>query len=494
MKKYILLSICLAVVLSARAQTFYHSYHLPWARLSPSVNYVPAPAIPYTAGIFKDSKAELKTSTHFNWDQNANTWGDTQNNVIFSWLQGTLNTSVNNYYSFGKIFSRDLNSAYTPTSDHGTELDGYLAVSALHQTLYADTNWVNDQLQTTAFDKESYISTILYQRYYLDTLRNQNQMVYLRDAHNHYNGWVYHQWNENTTKWDTAKGWYQKFEYNYLGDITEAHVYSSDWQHPGTWIVTDEKYDLNPDGSIKLMRIYDSKGALTDSVVLNWNSYNKAFIDHYGEYSPAAGGDKQDLIRWYNKDQSGNWTLTQSLDAKYDANGNVLNKAGFYNDNGTRTDYKYTYAYGTDGVKMLEVDSVLQSGTWHESYRYDLSRVYDTNNKLVSESFTEKDNGVITNGSKYEYTYEVETSIAPVAQSHISLFPNPAVNSVCYMIPGTSGNARISVCDVTGRVLKTEIQNTAQGSIDLSACQPGTYFILIHTGNASYSARVIKGN
>jgi hypothetical protein len=304
MKKHLLLAIILFATTSTQAQFAQHCYRLPWAKISPSVKYLPQRALLVNASLFKNSDAELKTSTYFSWDQNANTWGDTQNNVIFTWNLQNLTSSVNNYYSIGKIFSRDLNTNYQSTLDYGTEIDGYLAVNSLHQTKY-DTNWVNDQMQTISFDKKTYIASILYQKYYLDTLRNSNKLVYLLDSKDHYSGWLYYTWNSITNTFDTTKGRYTKYVYNSAGDVVESHVFESDWQNPGHWILSTEKYDLNPDGSIKLMRIYDVNNNLTDSVILGWNSFNKNFIDHNGDYVPAIGGDKQNNIQWYSKDNSG---------------------------------------------------------------------------------------------------------------------------------------------------------------------------------------------
>ncbi len=67
----------------------------------------------------------------------------------------------------------------------------------------------------------------------------------------------------------------------------------------------------------------------------------------------------------------------------------------------------------------------------------------------------------------------------------ITLFPNPAKNVVFIEQTSQQTIGEISIIDITGKLVKTQIENGFEASIDISELQSGVYFVR-HQGNKTY--------
>jgi len=82
------------------------------------------------------------------------------------------------------------------------------------------------------------------------------------------------------------------------------------------------------------------------------------------------------------------------------------------------------------------------------------------------------------------------------ANSNISLYPNPADNSISLEFnSGINGNAKIDISDVTGRIISTRLLNSFSGkqiTMDVSGLASGMYFVKISTPKSEYYAKFIR--
>jgi hypothetical protein len=86
----------------------------------------------------------------------------------------------------------------------------------------------------------------------------------------------------------------------------------------------------------------------------------------------------------------------------------------------------------------------------------------------------------------------VSTGIEDVKDQYgISIYPNPT-NGVINIENTNSSNLVISVYDVAGN--KIEVVNTGNlnTKINLSSYVKGIYFVVINTGNDTFSQKIIK--
>ncbi len=71
----------------------------------------------------------------------------------------------------------------------------------------------------------------------------------------------------------------------------------------------------------------------------------------------------------------------------------------------------------------------------------------------------------------------------------ISVYPNPAKNQL--NILGLVDNSNISICDLSGKVMK-EISANNRGSIDITDLENGVYFVRIKSAKATEVLKFIK--
>lgn len=74
-------------------------------------------------------------------------------------------------------------------------------------------------------------------------------------------------------------------------------------------------------------------------------------------------------------------------------------------------------------------------------------------------------------------------------------YPNPVISDMYIdMIPDVSGVIKISIFDMGGRLMLSEIANGSSGKleVDLSGIPSGQYFVKIISGNQDFTGRIVK--
>ena len=110
----------------------------------------------------------------------------------------------------------------------------------------------------------------------------------------------------------------------------------------------------------------------------------------------------------------------------------------------------------------------------------------ESNEILIT--FESSDSGQSTG---WEISYEtIVLNACSISGDKLEIFPNPTQN-VIYVKTGTEIISNVSIIDINGRVLKTEIgkQNI---SIDISNVSAGLYFIVVENENYKSTKRIVK--
>lgn len=93
----------------------------------------------------------------------------------------------------------------------------------------------------------------------------------------------------------------------------------------------------------------------------------------------------------------------------------------------------------------------------------------------------------------WEVRLAKETSIRDIkAEGYFSIYPNPTQGTVQVSTEKWSQNTNITLRDMSGRILNSQVMNSATFDLDLSDYQSGIYFITISNENYSTSNKVIK--
>lgn len=86
--------------------------------------------------------------------------------------------------------------------------------------------------------------------------------------------------------------------------------------------------------------------------------------------------------------------------------------------------------------------------------------------------------------------YDYITEIGSVTDSKISIFPNPALNNI--NLSGIEINSLISITDVNGQTVISEIANSNTRTINISNLSQGAYFVKIVNKNNVVIKKIIK--
>ena len=94
-------------------------------------------------------------------------------------------------------------------------------------------------------------------------------------------------------------------------------------------------------------------------------------------------------------------------------------------------------------------------------------------------------------GGNYVDSCQSTIGIDEFSFSNINLFPNPASNKL--FIETNSGTIqKISIYDLTGKLIKTISTNTSKQELDISTLSPGLYFLDAVSDQRTFRKRFVK--
>jgi hypothetical protein len=92
----------------------------------------------------------------------------------------------------------------------------------------------------------------------------------------------------------------------------------------------------------------------------------------------------------------------------------------------------------------------------------------------------------------YAYSGIVKASLSPAGKFSIAAFPNPASKMMTITVKGSVGHAMLSLCDVTGKVIRSYPVSASATSIDMGHLSKGIYLLRYADGQQVQALKVIK--
>ncbi len=138
------------------------------------------------------------------------------------------------------------------------------------------------------------------------------------------------------------------------------------------------------------------------------------------------------------------------------------------------------YGTFTNVVRIKEEDDISTSYSWYKFDPYTPLMSIDVSNAT----------GLITDVVIWENSPGLATNQVIAADSKISIFPNPANNILNLKLPNNTTIDKITITDLTGKIVKEQSQNTAV--INVENLANGIYILQATSGTNSFETKFIK--
>ncbi|MGR6088632.1 MAG: T9SS type A sorting domain-containing protein [Arcticibacter sp.] len=155
----------------------------------------------------------------------------------------------------------------------------------------------------------------------------------------------------------------------------------------------------------------------------------------------------------------------------------------------------FTLQYSDDGSVFYPLTQIPGNGTTTQMsfYNYLDSSASEHGSRYYKLSQTDLDGGM------HELGLTRANCIGNLSNSNITVFPNPFSDFVQIMLQTESeGKLRVSVIDVTGRVVKLQEEFTKIGfngfQLDLQSLAPGSYSLLLEGDSLHSLSRLVKAH
>jgi len=196
-------------------------------------------------------------------------------------------------------------------------------------------------------------------------------------------------------------------------------------------------------------------------------------------------------IAWTYTDNNGNSvSQTQNIEITGDVTSPTLTCASNLTVNATSEGY-----YTVQGTELDPTDVDDNCGV--ASVLNDYNDAASLANAQVPEgthtiTWTVTDNADNTNTCSLDLTVNAHgTGVANLQQAGINLYPNPTAQMLTVEL-GQNKALRLTVTDLTGRVVLTKENPTQTETLDLSPLSNGVYLLVVQTNGKVLSTRVVK--
>lgn len=304
---------------------------------------------------------------------------------------------------------------------------------------------------------------------------------------------VYFSIDPNTSKYDTSS----ITEYKYERDILIERTYS--WRSPGTTTWEDwnqSRYDyLLQSGTDMVSSVVTESRSKDD---LNWSKEQRIFIEYGADSKP-----KKLTLEIWDQDES------------------RFIEGAVYDTISWRTWVKNDHQVEKGEFNMVEGSVMFLGGG-----RMRLRRTYDSkgNNTAEYTYFINTTDSVLSEGTKYEYTYDSEGRTlsrnetnwsedsmrylpyqinyyydyyAPTALSceklnvTATLFPNPATDVITFIFSGETTSQLQLIDMVKGQIVHAQTITSAE-PVSIESLPSGTYIYTIQNGQNKFQGTLLK--
>jgi hypothetical protein len=81
-----------------------------------------------------------------------------------------------------------------------------------------------------------------------------------------------------------------------------------------------------------------------------------------------------------------------------------------------------------------------------------------------------------------------------LAETHMNVFPNPAIDRVTVTFTQTAPNGTLLVQDATGRTALSQAVRSSSTVLDLNGMQAGSYWLVFRSGDERIVSALVVGN
>lgn len=350
-------------------------------------------------------------------------------------------------------------------------------------------DWKLTSHLTKKYNNSSLITEVIIENWnpLSSNLEYTEKYTFTYEANGNWNKDISYKWNKNTNQWDN----YRLYTYTYNSNnlLEETLIYS--WEElKKSWILNARNIDA-----------YDPYKQNISSIFSTWNDLSKEWIyafrdefiynvKNYKEGHIFSIWDENKLI-WiydyktdYRYDNFGNITLSNDYEFKLDSMKwiNKYEQYNRYDSNSNSVEYKFREWNST-------------SNSWEETINEQYLNIYNPNNNLIGIITSSYDNSTQTfiesNIDDYFYSlHDVILQNKSTLFNELKVYPNPTNDLL--IIENLSGPTKISLTDLTGKlVLKQEI-NSEKTTINLNHVNSGIYLLQFKSNENNYMLKVVK--
>jgi hypothetical protein len=161
-----------------------------------------------------------------------------------------------------------------------------------------------------------------------------------------------------------------------------------------------------------------------------------------------------------------------------------------YNNSSVGNNYSYFWDFGDGNTSNLEFPTHTYAGVGPYQLCLTVTDTSGCNDTFCDSLYA----GRNETGISITVVPNIITSVNnEITYSDISIYPNPATNSIIVNTKQLENNFTIHIYDITGRLIKSEKENAAKETlIDISSIENGIYFLTVTDGKQTSTKKFIK--
>lgn len=411
---------------------------------------------------FYDTEGNNTLTINYNWNVNDNKWEyylkeeytfDVNTNVT-SYIFSFWNTATNKWIPFNK--EEYIYNAHMKMTSH------------LYKTWNQNINdWENNSRYDFIYDANQNLTQRLSVIWNTTSNQwdNQYRYDYFYDLNNNDTAYIFYMWNVNSSEWEETRkevciiGMHGNIDttYNYTFDTNNLWIYSY-------------KYEYN----------YDNNNNLTRFISFDWDEENQLWIENikYDYVYDSDGNQNVEIFYFWNVTE---WTPNSKTEKEFDSNRNNT--------------ISIQYMYNEGWIPSVKSESVFNPGFLSNEILIpqSIQNEYDYYNNQISsmKTFIYQDgNWELSNEKNYYYS-NTSASIADKQLTGISLYPNPAKNTIS-IDKGENDLVFVSIYNIMGQLLLQKTLNSDNSHIDISHLQKGMYIIDLKNEKGNCLKKFIK--
>ncbi len=287
-----------------------------------------------------------------------------------------------------------------------------------------------------------------------------------------------------------TNGWYltyhekHYFDENNIDTLVLQQTWSSDygWHNSAKYYYTYED-DL-----------------LTSTRTMVWDDYLEQWVNQrLGQYSYNDAGDMDSVLMQSWDSESESWESSEKYSYYYNEWGSIdsIVTVEWNNEQVLWENYsRIIISYDDNGRATLQVNQFWDDDTqqwinWSRSIK-------DYNEQGIMTTFTyqnwNSDTENWKNNSKYVLFWsEIEVhGIDEETAGNITIYPNPASETITILAPASLTNKNIKIFSITGQMVETILINGSTNTINVNGIPSGLYFIKFITNHGMITKQFVK--